>query len=584
MNDTLGAVRLEAAAAQVSLLQVVRRSWRLLAAVALMVGVLVGQVSSQREPVYAASGKIWLSTSESPFTNGSSNARDLERRTQDEIQRLQSTAVLERAAQAMGGEWTAGTVRQALTVRGDPTVSYVRISAQAGSRADAGLLLTRVVDAYEELVTEESSRDAARTISQIDTYAAELSATADGLRAQLDARRAEFEAQMPQLEPTDYTRELERRLSLDQTYQDLERRLTSTSAELDQLESRAVEVRLAAALSGTGVDSFEVLRAPTSPVSPAPLRDGLLGGALAFALAAAVLWARAGREPPVLDPERVAMVLGAPVLGTVPRPRRGPARMARDRSSAVYDDVLQALEFEVMVEHATSVVMTGLGSSVGVTSTVLHVGMMAARAGHDVLLVDADLRHRGLTRSLALEQHPGLSDLGAGTHVLADCVHLCQIEGGVVAVVPAGTRPGLMSFPDSEVLADVLSHADHQLILVDAPPIVTAAEATLTAQLVDRLVVAVPAASEIAAVERLLARLAVVARPVLGIVGQAPRRERTWRWLLERRSPAPPPSPASVPRPATLTARQSGTRDRAARSVANVLGGGRLWKRSEDGA
>lgn len=536
VHDTRAAAgRVRALADPPGLLQVLRTHWVGLVVAAALVGVLAAWLSSRQPPVFESVAEVRLSDTVSAFDDSVLGARDMERRVSDEVERFGSGAVLERTARAMEGRWTSADVRRALVVRGDASTSYLTVTAQAPSRALAGVLVSRAVEAYETVVIDQGRQDAEATVARIEAYGGDLSQRADALRTELDARRAEVEADMPVLEPTDHTRELERRLALDATYQDLAQRLSSTADAVEGMQARALEARLGAALGGSGVEDFDVVRAPLSPVSPAPVRDGLLAAVLALALGLAVLWTRAGRESAHLSADRVASAFDVPLLARLTRGSSGdPVATTDTRTAAEYARILAAIEYELVARPSVATALVSTEVDGGATATVLNVGVLAMRQGRTVLLVDADLRNRTLTRAVGLEGRPGWSDLG--TLPTDDCIHLAYVDGVGVAVVPAGTQHELRRHPTGGVLRNAMaSFAEVELVLVDTPPLITAVEASLAAQASDQVLLVVPPACRADTTEAVAVRLSRAGTPVLGVVESPDPVGRHWADRLRRR-------------------------------------------------
>lgn len=345
---------------------------------------------------------------------------------------------------------------------------------------------------------------------------------------------------MPPLEPTEYTRELDRRLSLDPTHQALSRQLSAATSELEALQSEVVRIRLAATVAGSGVEDFESLRTSTDPVSPAPLRDGLLAGVVNFALLAAILWARAAREPAKLESPQTAMALRAPLLGHLPRHVTPQTVVGEnDRLAREIEQILAAVQFELTVRPSVFTMVTGLGRDVGATTTVLQVGVRAGRQGRGVLLVDGDLRQRELTRTLGFEGREGWSDLGAGTATVSECIRRVWVDGVDVAVVPAGTRADLRSHPTGDALDGIMAElARYEIVLIDTAPLLVAAETSLAARGADNLLVVVPPACELTTVQGAMSRIAVIDRPVVGLVAGRDRTTSVWSRLRQRLGPS----------------------------------------------
>lgn len=143
--------------------------------------------------------------------------------------------------------------------------------------------------------------------------------------------------------------------------------------------------------------------------------------------------------------------------------------------------------------NAHMVMITSPHAGDGKTFTALNLAVSIA-AEHDlqVLLIDADIRSRGLSKALGITDRPGLSDLLAQANPTAETVTL-RTDMPSLSVIPAGST---MTSP-AEVLASqamtrlvhVLAEGDKNRVAVfDAPPALAASEAGVLAGHVGQVV------------------------------------------------------------------------------------------------
>jgi receptor protein-tyrosine kinase len=144
-----------------------------------------------------------------------------------------------------------------------------------------------------------------------------------------------------------------------------------------------------------------------------------------------------------------------------------------------------------------SVMLTSSVPSEGKTSTSLNLAVSCARLNNlRILLVDGDLRSRGLTRLLKIAEGPGLSDF-LGGKVAADNTVL-PTEHENLFVVGAGSLNG----QPSELFAsprwpEYIARASQSygIVIVDAPPIHSLSDAELISAGCDGVLVVVRALS-----------------------------------------------------------------------------------------
>ena len=173
---------------------------------------------------------------------------------------------------------------------------------------------------------------------------------------------------------------------------------------------------------------------PEGKVSPAPLRNTLIGlnaGVLVGALAA--LAVGLGRRK-LRRPGEVAEELGVPVLGVVRGSRR--PRPLADRGVAA----ARARLYAKTTPH-TVLLLTGTATAKRIAQVGEELARSVLDSGRTALLVDADLSARAVTRMMELDLEPGLSTILAGADKPASSF---ECEGrraptlSIVPVLPSG--------------------------------------------------------------------------------------------------------------------------------------------------
>jgi capsular exopolysaccharide synthesis family protein len=241
--------------------------------------------------------------------------------------------------------------------------------------------------------------------------------------------------------------------------------------------------------------SLSVLDRATVPTSPSsPVKGPILVGAfvlgLIVALLAALFTGALARRRRRADELRSQ--LGASVLAEVPA---APARVrATDRlwatlTPAEAPGLVEALQqlranFELTLPHTGDsfvVAITSPGDGDGKSTIAANLAWLLASVGHDVALIDADLRRPALGRMFRQTTGPGLS---AGAHT--DVSMLLQpTHMSTLSFIPSGV-------PDrhpAEVIATALPkvlqglRSRHGIIIVDAPPLGTVAETATIASI-----------------------------------------------------------------------------------------------------
>ncbi|MGH3003741.1 MAG: hypothetical protein ACRDM1_13935, partial [Gaiellaceae bacterium] len=296
-------------------------------------------------------------------------------------------------------------------------------------------------------------------------------------------------------EYTVFRRELDNR-DLAATAQSLGSRLRVLAQEgrgssqlYRQLAAQQEQVQLLKTLRRSNV---YVIRTATpgdaEQLSPRPLHSTALavGGALVLGLL--LVGCANAFDRRVFDVREISEAVGAPLLGRVPP--------ASGRTALEGDDALRLasmLDRAARAAEARSLLLAGAGpgGQRGLASAV--VGGLA-RLGVRVLVVDADLRTRGLTSAFRLEGRPGLVDRIRGDAEGGEETVRAGDAGGGLRVLPAGSHTGdpaslLVSPAATNVLRDLSGGAD--LVVVAGPPFAAAPESVTLAAAVDSVILTI---------------------------------------------------------------------------------------------
>lgn len=200
---------------------------------------------------------------------------------------------------------------------------------------------------------------------------------------------------------------------------------------------------------------------------------------------------------------QVEEMLGLGVLGTIPRLKEE----EEERNALVLDKPTSGLAEAFRMLHAgllltdtegrsgECVLITSAVANEGKTFTALSLARLLASGGHNVLLVDADLRNGQVGVRLDLSDGPGLAELLAGDRQSVEDV-VQRDERSGLHVLTAGSS----KLPTSDLLRPrnvsallVALRSAYELVILDSPPVLLVADARTLARLADRTVFVVRA-------------------------------------------------------------------------------------------
>jgi capsular exopolysaccharide synthesis family protein len=294
-----------------------------------------------------------------------------------------------------------------------------------------------------------------------------------------------------------------------------------TLNEIARLESELSQARLeredllrAQEAAGSSGTITEDARVRNKPVRPDHVRDGILAAIVGLVLGIGAAFLRDYVDDSLRGVDDVERQSGATLIGVIPHvsaQARGQAqkddRKARKRGAV---DVPYRREYVVSIEDPkapateayrtlrTNLMFLSVGGPLrrllvtspvlgeGKSTTAANLAVTMAQAGQRVLLVGTDLRRPSVHRFFGLTNRVGLSSVLAGQATLAEAVHNPGITG--LRVMPGGPIPPnpaelLGSRSMNEFLTEAAQVTDW--VILDAPPVLGLADASVLATLAD---------------------------------------------------------------------------------------------------
>jgi non-specific protein-tyrosine kinase len=508
------------------------RYW-VVVAVAAVVGAVVGYgVALQGAVRYRAEAVLILADPGGGVVGGGEGLdggdREVFLAKQAEI--MTSGVVLERAVELVGGGVSVGEVRGAVEARPAADLASVAVVATG---ADAGLvaaLANAVGTAYGQVTEERVAAEAERAIAGLETLRERLQGNLDSSPRSADGELSPRQRQL--------------------------------AGQIAGIEQRQLDITAQAEVYASGVEYFERAERPGSAFQPQPRLGALLGGLAGVVAAGVWAWRAAARNQRSEGRDEPARILGAPLLGEVPRPRVPPAAtgslVTGPGVDPVLDDachlVVASMEHELAAVGGNSIAVTSVGPGASRTSTVLQIANAAWREHRTILLIDADARLRHLSERVAAAHvdttagngdgraRPAV-DVVAGAKEYID--RLVSTDSGMVLPItdPTGTGPGTGtgSFAAVDVGATVRSIGElFDLVVIDTPALLSSADSLGIAGLADGVIVVVAHRVALSRLRDVRDRLAFVKTPLLGYVYVRPPTTHTlWQHVRRKRHRTP---------------------------------------------
>lgn len=275
--------------------------------------------------------------------------------------------------------------------------------------------------------------------------------------------------------------------------------------------------------------------APSSPVSPRPLLNIALGLLLGLLVGSALAVARDILDNRIKDPDALAKVAGAPMMGVVVDDPRADRQVVATRAGVHnaraenFRQLRANLQFANVDDHPRILAVTSSVPGEGKTAVAINLATTLAEAGFSVCLVDADLRRPAVAKLLGLPGPVGLTSVLVQQIALGEAL---QDAGSNLYVLSSGPTPPnpsevLASSYVREVIRSLLDKVDY--VVLDTAPLLPVADGSEVAALADgTLLVARYGVTTDTHVRRAVQTLNRVDAPLLGVLlNRMPTRRRS---------------------------------------------------------
>lgn len=289
------------------------------------------------------------------------------------------------------------------------------------------------------------------------------------------------------------------------------------SPEYLTLQQRLQDLKI---LEATFTGNFRLLAlatVPTSPFSPKPLRNAMLGFLAGLVIGMGLVLLLDQFDMRVRTDDEAVAIFGMPLLGRI---RRLPARTLEQQPLVVMDDSANPaaeairklrgnLDFADIDGDLKSLFITSSLQHEGKSITVCNLAISLAAAGKRVVLVDGDLRRPQVHRYLNLPNGTGLStvltgktDLVPGLRTFALGRRLTQVRAMneaeaaaeqenrlyVLTSGPTPPNPAEMVASKSFVASVAELETAFDLVIIDAPALLAVGDTAAIASCVDGLI------------------------------------------------------------------------------------------------
>lgn len=538
-------------------LRILRRRWLWVLLPPITLCALAAVITVRQAPTYCASAQVLIADSEAQVAvQGDANVSVANRDLANEINIAYSDAVRQQVDDRLGTE-------PAVTIDGESDSDLLRFLACGTTPERAAGHANAWAEVYVDTKQEAASESIGAAVAGFEQRLEELRTSRQELRRDVEAKLALRAA------ATDEAERARIQASIEILEADLAVETELIDAQIQTIARTITQLEMDSELARTGTARVIQLAAPPRQRSNAPLsRNLVLAGLVGLAVGAGAALAIDNLDRSIKTADDV---VGAPVLGTIPRPGRQMAggemslatmNHAGTPVAEAYQKVRTAVEFALLGRRLTSLLITSPNQSEGKTTTSSNLAWAMSAVDHRVVLADVDFRRPRLHQVFGCRIDPGLSDnLLQGIPLNRLALRVDDDRRNLV-IIPTGTRPpspaDFVASPAFTGLVRTLE-AESDLVILDAPPVLPVSDALSMARQVDAVILVAKAGSTSRdQLAESLEALEGVGADVLGVclVGvktdpsrydygptPAPRRRR--RSAMAGR-PAPSPVPAAI--------------------------------------
>lgn len=492
-----------------------------------VIGAIPGLLSIARATdTFEASATIGVSA---PNNTSQAAAYQPDRYVVSQIPVVTSMDTLEKAAEALGGDWSAGGIASMITVEQEPDTDIIRVKATGGSAEAVALVANAVADTY---VSDSSTRMAEAREPEI----AELDERLETLSGQITTVNETISEAMA-IHLT-LAREGNYIIPSEQVIVPNEvQQRDSLLAEYGRVLSAKTDIQLGI----TNQTPSTVIESATTPSVPkgSMARFILIGGVIFGALAGtAVVLVLAQLSSKVLDEQVAEDILGVTIVGTLPRNRHFAESPIEALTSSPIEtrETIERLSVraEAMadpeIDHALSIAVLGTQPAAGTTTLTLALARRLARSGYSVVVIDGDLRTQTISELVGAPPKSGISAVLRAVsrpNARKDKVVTETEHPNVTVMGATGIDKGATLRRDALVPILDAARDNGQIVLYDGGAVTGSALNIFAARTSDVVVLAVPLVDQSQAALREVADLLPDDRSRVLAVITSPARRRT---------------------------------------------------------
>lgn len=466
--------------------QILMRWLWLIAIGALLAAGTAYAVSSNTEPVYQSTVTLRVDATTGVLTNQYAGVLAAEQKIGTYSQQMTMRPVMEATLKLLGLE----NQMNSGSLAGQTSVSPVK---------DTQLIRLSVEHTDPELAAKIANTIAAVFIEQNQEFEqSRYAASKEALASELEQVQKDLEATQLLIDELGVPTTSEEQVELER----LNLTLSTQRATYTNLLSNYEQLRIAEASQSSVLVIAEEAIASSSPIRPRTRNNTMLAGAVGAMLAIGVVFLIEYLDDTIKIPDEIMASTGLTTLGAIGQisgvedsEKLVTVISPRSPLSEAYRSLRTNIQYASVDGPLSSILITSPGPSEGKSTTVANLAIAMAQAGLRVVLIDADLRRPVLHRFFELPNGRGLTtallDL---TSPVTNHVQMSGISNlRVMTSGPMPPNPAELLGSQRQIELMAALEKDSDVILLDSPPVLTVADASVLAPQVGGILLVIEA-------------------------------------------------------------------------------------------
>lgn len=315
----------------------------------------------------------------------------------------------------------------------------------------------------------------------------------------------------------------------------IEKQISEQTKKLDGLRTNYANFLANSQQGAVNILSVvEPANLPTRPVGANKWVIILLAGLVGFSLGSGAAYLLEYLDKTIKTTSDVERVFGLPVIGYISEISDNGSRatyVAENPNSIMAENfrLLQSNIAFFRINHPVkSILITSPNQGNGKTVIASNLALSLAQEEDDLILIDADLRRPAIHAALKMTRGPGLSDVLRNQENLEGVMRSWNGSGDLKIITAGEVPANVTEVVGSKRIAAILSELteNHELVIVDAPPLILSDSYNIASQVDAVIVVMEPGQTSEEQAQAMKEQLTRANAKVIGIVFNKVSEER----------------------------------------------------------